>query len=567
MKRRWICWILAVLVTVSLLPVPTRAAEALDGDGLCQQIKNTYRAALRRTGRESFNGFCGAFVNNQTYLLGIDTCTYGCDGKNEFDLYSAMGTTSGGYGVKSYPASVYSLREALDQVTFGGRTDAYNLLVGFQRTNTKEGSIYGHAVLIHGIVDGTVYFMECYATSLGGQYRGEGTPIACSVDTFCEYYESWTVFDGVVHFTQPDHTDVCKEYPAAFSVVVTKPTAIYAAPGGADYTPPLLDGRLDIGVHVAINGMLEAPDGSLWCRYLRGRQLCYAPADSLLLTEEPVSGAYLTELSVPTVLRRGNGFSLKGSVRAENGLVSQVTVSVYAAGETEPIFSGTVEGSGAFLSLNGKDLNGAMTFRKLPAGSYTITVTAKTVSYLFEQGSLVPRERTALLWKSAFPVAADWSPYATLTFQGNGGTVGLAQTAVKRGTAPTDYPTAARDGFTFAGWALDAEGTQPVTEDTVFSGDITLYARWTADEATPQQGTQNSPSVENALEQSSAWLAGMEARQFRSGLLLHARQSAAALVLPPRNPKLCAGLRRSVLTCILTARKSRLASVPVCDNA
>lgn len=567
MKKRWICLILAVILAAPLLPAPAKA-EAPDTQELCQQIKDTYRAALRRTGRASFNGFCGAFVNTQTYLLGIDTNLLGCDGKNEFDMYSAMGTTSGGYHVKSYPASAYSLRDALDAVTTGGKTDVYNVLVGFQRTNTAEGSVYGHAVLIHGIVEGTVYFMECFSTSLGGQYWGEGAPITCSIDTFCDYYQSWAVFDGLVVFSDPSYADVCREYPGDFEAVAVKTEPVYAEPGDADHTPTRRDGQLAIGTHVALHGILEAPDGSVWCRYVENRQICYVRADALLVLEQPDGGADLTELSVPTVLRRGNGFSLKGIIRAENGLVTRATVSVCAAGETEPIFSGTVEGSSSSLSLDDPALNQAMTFRKLPAGIYTLTITVQTVSYSLEEDSLNTKQNTQVLWKSAFPVAADWSPYATVTFQGNGGTVDLVQTSVKCGTAPTDYPAAARQGFSFAGWTLDAAGHRPVTEDTVFSGDTTLYAQWESDGSILQSAffVQNVQSPENALIQSSAWLTGLESRQFRDGLLIHARQSAAALILPPRNAKLCAGLRGSVLSCVLTARRSRGDSASLCDE-
>jgi hypothetical protein len=56
--------------------------------------------------------------------------------------------------VKAYPASQYTLLDALNTITRNGTLDVYNILVGFQRTNTQLGSIYGHALLIHGIIDG-----------------------------------------------------------------------------------------------------------------------------------------------------------------------------------------------------------------------------------------------------------------------------------------------------------------------------------------------------------------------------------------------------------------------------
>jgi hypothetical protein len=44
------------------------------------------------------------------------------------------------------------------------------MVVGFQKTNTAAGSIYGHALVVHAILDGIVYFVECYDSAVGGRY-------------------------------------------------------------------------------------------------------------------------------------------------------------------------------------------------------------------------------------------------------------------------------------------------------------------------------------------------------------------------------------------------------------
>ena len=39
-------------------------------------------------------------------------------------------------------------------------------------------------------------------------------------------------------------------------------------------------------------------------------------------------------------------------------------------------------------------------------------------------------------------------------------------------------PKAERDGFTFAGWAIDAEGTEPLASTTLINANVTAFAQW-----------------------------------------------------------------------------------------
>ena len=106
--------LLLLLVLTLLLLMPLATVDAADETDpaviqLQQQIRNTYAEARRRSGFYSFNGWCGSLVNWQTYLLGIDSAVHGCDGKNEYDMYARLDTTCGGYKVKSYPVSQYTI--------------------------------------------------------------------------------------------------------------------------------------------------------------------------------------------------------------------------------------------------------------------------------------------------------------------------------------------------------------------------------------------------------------------------------------------------------------------------
>ena len=150
------------LMVMSILPTPVEAA-ALTKSEINTQIKNTYKKVLKLFRRNSLDGYCGAYVSGQLYLMGINTDLIGGDGKDQYDTFKNMKSTSGGYRVRPYPASVYSMEEALDHITDNGTQDANTILVGFQKTRSAAGKRYGHAVVIHAIIDGTVYFSESYS--------------------------------------------------------------------------------------------------------------------------------------------------------------------------------------------------------------------------------------------------------------------------------------------------------------------------------------------------------------------------------------------------------------------
>lgn len=480
MKLRVISLLLVIAIAILLIPTSASAASLKTAE-LETQIKNTYRTAVRYSGRWSFNGYCGSLVSWQTYLLGIDTQRYGCDGKNQFDLYTNLGTTTGGYRVKSYPAAQYDLREALDAITRNGTVDAYNILVGFQKTNTREGSIYGHAVFVHGIIDGIVYYVECYDTSVNGKYWAEGTPIHCSIDTFCNYYNRWTVFDGVAYFGLKTYADACREYPANLYAVAVEKEAAYTEPADPGiYEGTLSDQPLVAGELVKVNALLETPGGKFWYQIDRNGAAEYVAAEKLLRVADCYDDIALTDYRMPTVIRKGNGFVLRGTVSSLNTLIQNVKVSIYDLSQktAEPVMEGQLEVDGKSISLDTWKLDRYMHFRQLNAGVYRIKVTADVQTYVLKDGAPAIESSNVTVWNSEFRVVTDWKNYGTVTFDGNGGEAAITQTAVVYGGTLGRLPTAYRPGYTFAGWSMDREGNQTVTETYSLTGNATLYAQW-----------------------------------------------------------------------------------------
>ena len=68
----------------------------------------------------------------------------------------------------------------------------------------------------------------------------------------------------------------------------------------------------------------------------------------------------------------------------------------------------------------------------------------------------------------------------TVKFNANGGSVGESSRKVKDGGTIGKLPPATRSGHVLSGWYTAKSGGKKVTASTVVTGDMTVYARWTA---------------------------------------------------------------------------------------
>jgi len=75
-------------------------------------------------------------------------------------------------------------------------------------------------------------------------------------------------------------------------------------------------------------------------------------------------------------------------------------------------------------------------------------------------------------------VYAQWSPVYKVTFDPNGGTVSTASANTGAGGKLTSLPTPTLREYTFVAWYTEKEGGARVTTSTAFTGDATVYAKW-----------------------------------------------------------------------------------------
>lgn len=471
---------LAIMLLASVVPTSVGAADSTEAERITAQIRTLYKRTLQCTGRYSMLGYCGAMVNWHLYLMGITADVVPNDGNTEYDCYSVQDYTTGGYRVRAYSAAEYTLESALNAITYNGTRDAYNILVGFQQTYTTDGRIYGHALVVHAILDGIVYFSESYSTYLGGKYYPEGSPITCTIAEFAAYYAPWSVFEGVVYFGQKTYAESCDYYHAYLYATVQEDTMLYTAP-----CVPEVDDRsrpvrtLKGGEHVNVTGLYCNTEGEYWYQVDDG-QVGYIRAEDAEVLSMRYDDIKISGVAAPTVLLSGKTFALKGKIISNYNEITAVRTQVFASGNDEKAYlmSASTAVSDYGYSLSGSRLCTRLEFNRLEVGGYRYELAVVVGNNYYADGCLQTEWKTVKLWTSEFQVAKVTGESCRITFDANGGSTELNATDVAIGDALTDLPEATREGYVFDGW-YTADG-QAVTEEYEVSAGTTLYAHWTS---------------------------------------------------------------------------------------
>lgn len=187
-------------IVEDVLDTMNDAVNNMTAAQITQQIKDTYAAALKNSGKSSFNGFCGSYVNQQLIALGIANSTeLGGNGNVWYSKMSKLKKTSKGYNIKMYPGT----NCVADIWNAHNKNNVFNIVVAFSKGGGSAGAEYGHVLFIHGIIDGKVYFSE---NSKWGS-TPEGGVLTCDVSKFASRYTNEDcVFDGAGHFTTSEVT-------------------------------------------------------------------------------------------------------------------------------------------------------------------------------------------------------------------------------------------------------------------------------------------------------------------------------------------------------------------------
>ncbi len=471
----------AMLILVSIISVlPSTASSVADTEAerISALVTSTYKQALKATKRNSFHGWCATAVAWQMRMLGIITRAVATDGKDMYDYYSKMDYTTGGYKVDSYPAKKYNLESALNAITNNGTENAYNIMAGFQRTNTSAGRKYGHAVFIYAIVDGIVYFTESYGITIGGKYYAEGKCVTATIAQFAKSYNSWCKYEGIVCFGLKTYQEECLRLNAYLYAAPNTATTLYSAPCVPevdDRSEPLR--QLQAGERLSVIGMYRNTKGEYWYE-VEDSQIGYVRADETDMVSMRYDDVAAESVKAPTVLKEGSSFNIKGSITGKYVSIISVRAQVFRVGEdglthvmttNEPV-------SANDYSLYKSKVAKRLSFKLLDQGSYHYELAAVVSNHYYADGALQTEWQTVKLWKSDFQVVEKKGETATVKFDACGGVSQLDAAEMTLNEPVANLPAAQRDGYVFDGW-YTADG-EKVDEEYVLEGKLTLYAGW-----------------------------------------------------------------------------------------
>lgn len=378
MKRRIFSLLLAFSLLFALLPLTAYASTV---DEIKDQIRTIHNQSTEKAPNGSWNQWCGAYTGTLIHLLGITTELQTADGRDMFDMYKNEAVTSGGYNVKAYSASEYSLSDALNTICENGTKDVYNILVG---SWWGDGDLaeYGHSIFIHAILNGTVYYSESFPYR--GYIEGEGVPTALSISQFCHLYEDLLghKVEGVIHFyKEHPYFAKCTEYPTYGNITITKDTYIKTLPCSRKTHEESDDIRkAKVGEPFVTTKLYQNTSGNYWYQVIVGDEIGYIFAGDAHI-DSVMNDVTINNVSAPTSLKLGSRFSINGDISSKYCKIANVYGSIHKPG-AQFIYHCQDEIQGHSYSLLNSKIDMAMLFNELPAGSYYYEIDV-TVPYYY----------------------------------------------------------------------------------------------------------------------------------------------------------------------------------------
>lgn len=394
--------LLCAVLFLAALPAGVLAEDSQPTQAqlITKEAETVYKKCLRTAGKKSFAGFCGLMTSHQLYNMGINDTLIVQDGNKQYDYYKNLELTTGGYYVKPYSATDYSLAEALNTISQNGYRDVYNLLVGFQWTDTEAGARYGHAVLINAILDGTVYFVESFNYCFGKLSCKEGKMLTCSIAEFADYFDSWTRFEGIIYFGQKQYSAACQNYG----------TDVFLRTRFASQlrTQPCLVGENDCqrlrtlaaGEVLHATAVCKNTQGELFYRIAEGADTGYISANAVCLLQVNPEAMALTG-DIPLQAAKGKDIKLKAEISAGCATISQFGMTVTGS-DGQAVLAAQLDAQGATASLEA--LNESLDFATLPEGSYRLTVWATANHVLVKETGFTSENPTVTLLEQSLVI-------------------------------------------------------------------------------------------------------------------------------------------------------------------
>ena len=356
--------------------IDTGAGDENVGKTLHQIVKEearmSYVKARAAARRGSFQGWCGLMVSHQLKVLGINAKRISQNGNDQYDYYYDKETTNGGYYIQAYDVAQYSLEEALMAVSQNGKRDVRNVMVGFQWTNTAAGRYFGHVVLINGIIDGTVYFVESFYCPVG-KGGEEGTVLSCSIKEFAAYFDKWTTFEGLIHFGTGRYSDVCPGVPTDISVQARFDCQLRSEPTLVGQKGCYVIRQVIAGERLQVTGVYT-DDRTLYYEVVTPEGVGYISPNAVSTVGVNSQSLYLQDCVVPQFLKSGERLALEGKVASDRLTVHAVEACVY---DNSGKLTAQVSAPGDDLKVLAEHLH----LEHLVSGNYRLEIHADTGLY------------------------------------------------------------------------------------------------------------------------------------------------------------------------------------------
>lgn len=407
MLKRILAVLLCVFMLASVLPFSAYAATETtqteneqEAARIRNEIMRMYYRVLYASGQSSLHGFCGLMSSYQLWQLGINPYPIVYNGNDHYDAYKDKDVTLGGYAVKAYSAKNYTLEEALNTVSENGTKNVYNILVGFQWTNTEAGRIYGHSMVINAIIDGVVYFSEGYASEFN---YNPGMPCVATIEKFASSYNSWASFEGIILFGRKEYTDFCTEYPTHLFIEATDVLHTMTLPSTADgeYLR-----QVAVGERLEATAVYENADGELFYRVEDCGNVSYVLGKDtkvVCFNNEDVTAA---DASIPTQLSVGQGFNISGHIRSQESWLGDVEFKVTDA-NGEDVIAKSFSKTGKSVQMGARYINDSVSFRSLQQGVYTYGIYADVMNYYIDGEEVALEESNVCVVSAPFAVGTE----------------------------------------------------------------------------------------------------------------------------------------------------------------
>lgn len=391
------CLALAVVFALILVGVPLGANAQSESARIQEDICRIYSTIQSVTGRRDLSGLCGTMVGYQLYYLGVNTTPIILDGNNQYDAYKDLEFTTGGHRVRAYASDSFTLREALCDVSNGGTKNVYNILVGFQWTRSWAGQRYGHAVVIHAILDGKVYFCEGFNTPFDEQVGG---PSICTIDEFADDYSSWAAFEGLIYFGQKDGTELAQEYSCNAFVQANKNAELRSVPSAMGST---VARTVKAGERLEAVGIFENENKELYYRILDSGRSCYISTADVKLISMRYDDVQIVDATYPEVLRPGENFTINGKLVSTHNQVHNVMARIVdELGQEKACFPIPVEGR--YKELTYSALSYQIDFSHLYPGNYTLQISAEVRNHYAKNAVVMTDTQSCMLEERPFTV-------------------------------------------------------------------------------------------------------------------------------------------------------------------